>query len=101
MCEAIPRAVCAARPSATIAARNFARAVASGSSAHSDHGRGMALALLAVAKGEARSFRIRDEAKLHAVAGYLGIKTGDRPAKTSPSTSPRQLWPSSAGRPAN
>jgi carbon-monoxide dehydrogenase catalytic subunit len=72
------RGVCGATPS-TIAARNFARAVASGSSAHSDHGRGMALALLAVAKGEARSFRIRDEAKLHAVAGHLGIKTGDRP----------------------
>ncbi len=64
---------------ATVAARNFARAVAAGSSAHSDHGRGMAFALLAVANGEAQGFRIRDEAKLHEVAGYMGIKTQGRP----------------------
>ena len=64
---------------ATVAARNFARAVAAGASAHSDHGRGMAFALLAVAKGETEGFRIRDEAKLHAVAGYMGIKSEGRP----------------------
>ena len=45
------RGVCGATR-ATVAARNFARAVAAGAAAHSDHGRGMALALLAVAKGE-------------------------------------------------
>ena len=49
------RGVCGATQ-ATVAARNFARAVAAGASAHSDHGRGMALALLAVAKGEAKGF---------------------------------------------
>ncbi len=38
---------------ATVAARNFARSVAAGAAAHSDHGRGMAFALLAVATGEA------------------------------------------------
>jgi carbon-monoxide dehydrogenase catalytic subunit len=70
--------VCGATQS-TVAARNFARAVAAGASAHSDHGRGMALALLAVAKGEAKGFHIRDEAKLRAVAGHMNIKTGDRP----------------------
>ncbi len=64
---------------ATVAARNFARAVAAGASAHSDHGRGMAFALLAVAKGETEGFRIRDEAKLHVVAGYMGIKSEGRP----------------------
>lgn len=63
---------------ATVAARNFARQVAAGAASHSDHGRGMAFALLAVAKGETQGFRIRDEAKLHAVAGYLGIKTEGR-----------------------
>ena len=63
---------------ATVAARNLARAVAAGSSAHSDHGRGLALALLAVAKGEAQGYRIRDEAKLRAVAGYLGIAEAGR-----------------------
>jgi carbon-monoxide dehydrogenase catalytic subunit len=72
------RGVCGATQ-ATVAARNFARAVASGASAHSDHGRGMALALLAVATGEAEGFRIRDEAKLRVVAGYLGVKTEGRP----------------------
>ena len=64
---------------ATVAARNFARSVAAGAAAHSDHGRGMAMALLAVANGEAEKFRIRDEAKLHTVAGYMGIKTEGRP----------------------
>jgi carbon-monoxide dehydrogenase catalytic subunit len=72
------RGVCGATQ-ATIAARNFARSVAAGAAAHSDHGRGMAFALLAVANGEAQGFRIRDEAKLHEVAGYMGIKTQGRP----------------------
>src|SRR5512136_172520 len=62
------RGVCGATRD-TVAARNFARSVAAGASAHSDHGRGLAFALLAVAKGEAEKFRIRDEAKLHTVAG--------------------------------
>src|SRR4030067_1179407 len=51
------RGVCGATR-ATVAARNFARAVAAGAAAHSDHGRGMAFALLAVAKGETEGFRI-------------------------------------------
>ncbi|OFW60662.1 MAG: carbon-monoxide dehydrogenase catalytic subunit [Actinobacteria bacterium RBG_16_64_13] len=72
------RGVCGATR-ATVAARNFARAVAAGAAAHSDHGRGMAFALLAVAKGETEGFRIRDEAKVHAVAGYMGIKSEGRP----------------------
>ncbi len=72
------RGICGATRS-TVAARNFARAVAAGAAAHSDHGRGMALALLAVAKGETEGFRIRDEGKLHAVAGYMGIKSEGRP----------------------
>jgi len=74
----VDRGVCGATR-ATVAARNFARSVAGGAAAHSDHGRGMASALLAVAKGETEGFRIRDEAKLRAVAGYLGIKSDGRP----------------------
>ena len=70
--------ICGATRS-TVAARNFARSVAAGAAAHSDHGRGMAFALLRVANGEAEGFRIRDEAKLHAVAGYLGIESEGRP----------------------
>jgi carbon-monoxide dehydrogenase catalytic subunit len=71
------RGVCGASR-ATVAARNFARAVAGGSAAHSDHGRGLAFALMAVAKGEAQGFRIRDLNKLNAVAQYMGIETKNR-----------------------
>jgi anaerobic carbon-monoxide dehydrogenase catalytic subunit len=76
----VTRGVCGATR-ATVAARNFARAVAAGAAAHSDHGRGMAFALLAVANGDAEGFRIRDEAKLHEVAGYLKIATEGRSVK--------------------
>ncbi|NLG48780.1 MAG: anaerobic carbon-monoxide dehydrogenase catalytic subunit [Chloroflexi bacterium] len=71
------RGVCGATR-ATVAARNYARAVAGGSAAHSDHGRGLAFALLAVARGEAQGFRIRDTQKLYAVASYLNIATEGR-----------------------
>ena len=62
----------------TIAARHFTRQVAGGAAAHSDHGRDMALALVAVAKGEAPSSVVKDEQKLMAVAGHLGVPTADR-----------------------
>ncbi len=58
---------------ATVAARNFARMVAGGTSAHSDHGRDLAFTLIAVAKGEGQGYQIRDLAKLHAVAEYMDI----------------------------
>ncbi|MCD6519574.1 MAG: anaerobic carbon-monoxide dehydrogenase catalytic subunit [Anaerolineae bacterium] len=73
----VTRGVCGATR-ATVAARNFARAVAGGAAAHSDHGRDLALTLLAVAKGEAQGYRIRDVAKLYMVAGYLGVETEGR-----------------------
>ena len=69
----VDRGVCGATR-ATVSARNLARAVAGGAAAHSDHGRSLAHALLAVARGETEGYRIRDEGKLRAVAGYLGIK---------------------------
>lgn len=62
----------------TVASRNLARAIAAGSSAHSDHGRDLAFTLLAVAKGEAQGYEIRDVAKLHQVAGYMSVKTDGR-----------------------
>ncbi len=62
----------------TIVARNFARAVAAGTAAHSDHGRDLAMALLAAAKGEAPSYQIKDERKLKAVAGVMGIQVEGR-----------------------
>lgn len=63
----------------TVVARNFARAVATGAAAHSDHGRGLAYTLLAAAEGHAPDYKIRDPYKLYEVARYLGIKVGDRP----------------------
>ena len=48
----------------TIAARNFARMVAAGSAAHSDHGRGVAEVFLLAAKGEVEGYGIKDEQKL-------------------------------------
>lgn len=56
-----------------VAARNFARMVAAGTAAHSDHARDLANTLLAVARGEAKDFQIKDVRKLNRVAGYLGI----------------------------
>jgi carbon-monoxide dehydrogenase catalytic subunit len=62
----------------TIAARNFIRMVAGGAAAHSDHGRGVAELFLAVAKGEAPGYEIKDEQKLLQVALDWGIEIGDR-----------------------
>lgn len=62
----------------TIVARNFLRAIAAGTSAHSDHGRGVAEVFLAAAKGEAPDYQIRDTVKLHALARELGVETKDR-----------------------
>ena len=73
----VTRGVCGATLS-TVAARNFARMVAGGAAAHSDHGRDLALTLIAVAKGEAQGYEIKDVGKLYAVAGYLGIPTQGR-----------------------
>ena len=57
----------------TIQARNFIRAIAAGSAAHSDHGRDMAFTLKAVANGETEGYTIRDVAKLRMVAQQYGI----------------------------
>jgi carbon-monoxide dehydrogenase catalytic subunit len=71
------RGVCGATV-ATVAARNFARAVAVGASAHSDHGRGLAYTLLEAAEGHAPDYGVRDPFKLLEMAGYLGVKTDGR-----------------------
>jgi len=68
--------ICGATP-ATVAARNFARMVASGAAAHMDHGRETALTFLATAKGET-PFEIKDEKKLHFIADLYKVKTEGR-----------------------
>ena len=72
------RGVCGATI-ATVAARNFARAVSVGASAHSDHGRGIAYTLLEAAEGHASDYGVRDRFKLLEVARYLGVETVGRP----------------------
>ena len=62
----------------TVVARNLARQIAAGSAAHSDHGRDMTLALLAVAEGDAPDYRIRDTRKLVEVASFLDVPVEGR-----------------------
>ncbi len=78
MIDDVPESIgiCGATP-ATVAARNFARMVASGSAAHMDHGREAALTFIAAAKGEA-PFEIKDEKKLYFMADLYKIKTDGR-----------------------
>jgi len=57
----------------TIAARNFARMVAGGAAAHSDHGRGVAEAFLAAARKEVDDYRIKDTKKLLEIAPDYGV----------------------------
>ncbi len=68
------RGVCGATVS-TIVARNFARAVAAGASAHSDHGRDLAYTLLEAVEGHAPDYGVRDPHKLVEVARYLDVDT--------------------------
>ncbi len=62
----------------TIVARNFLRAVAAGTSAHSDHCRTVAELFLAAARGDAPDYYIKDTEKLHRVAKEFGIATDGR-----------------------
>jgi len=62
----------------TVSARNLARMCAGGAAAHSDHGRGMAMTLLAAAEGEAPDYCVKDIRKLYRVAGYLGVPVQGR-----------------------
>ncbi|MHC4528751.1 MAG: anaerobic carbon-monoxide dehydrogenase catalytic subunit, partial [Planctomycetota bacterium] len=62
----------------TIVARNFLRAVAAGTSAHSDHGRAVAEVFIAAAKGEAPDYKFKDKGKLLKLAQELGVETKDR-----------------------
>jgi carbon-monoxide dehydrogenase catalytic subunit len=71
------RGVCGATAE-VIVARNFARMVAAGAAAHSDHGRTVAKTLLMAAERPESGYSVKDPAKLRKVAGTLGIETGKR-----------------------
>jgi carbon-monoxide dehydrogenase catalytic subunit len=77
------RGVCGATRD-VVAARNFARAVSVGASAHSDHGRGLAYTLLEAVEGHAPDYGVRDPHKLLEVAGYLEVPTTDEEGDRRP-----------------
>ncbi|MFQ5924693.1 MAG: anaerobic carbon-monoxide dehydrogenase catalytic subunit [Dehalococcoidia bacterium] len=62
----------------TVQARNLARHIAAGAAAHGDHGRNMALTLLALAQGKATDYKIKDEKKLRKVAQFLDVAVDGR-----------------------
>jgi carbon-monoxide dehydrogenase catalytic subunit len=62
----------------TVVARRLARDMAAGSAAHSDHGRSVADLLVKAARGEAPGYRVKDERKLRALAGELGVAADGR-----------------------
>jgi len=62
----------------TIMSRNFARMVAAGGSAHTDHGMSMLDLFRDVVNGKIQDYQIKDPVKLEEVARSIGIETEDR-----------------------
>ena len=65
----------------TIMARNFARMVASGAAAHTDHGMSMLDLFREVVNGKIKDYRIKDTIKLEKIAAEIGIDTDGREIK--------------------
>ena len=65
----------------TIMARNFARMVAAGGAAHTDHGMGMLDLFREVLNGNIKDYTIKNPQKLFEVAQSIGIETEDRELK--------------------
>jgi carbon-monoxide dehydrogenase catalytic subunit len=63
----------------TIMARNFARMVASGAAAHTDHGMSMLDLFREVVNGQIKEYSIKDPIKLEKIAAEIGIEVEDRP----------------------
>jgi anaerobic carbon-monoxide dehydrogenase catalytic subunit len=72
-----PHGICGADAD-TIVARNYLREVASGTAAHSDHGRHLVLLLRNVAEGKGGSYAIKDEPALRRAAGKYGVEEAGR-----------------------
>ncbi len=62
----------------TIMARNFARMVAAGAAAHTDHGMAMLEVFREVVKGNITDYKIKDVQKLKEVALSIGIEVAER-----------------------
>ena len=71
------RGVCGATAE-VIVARNFARMVAAGAAAHSDHGRDVAHTLLLAAQSPESGYRIKDANKLKKIAPLFNVDAKDR-----------------------
>ncbi|MEW6228907.1 MAG: anaerobic carbon-monoxide dehydrogenase catalytic subunit [Bacillota bacterium] len=81
--EGARRGICGAADY-SIVARNLIRSIAGGTASHSDHGRHVALTLLAHLDGHAPDYRISDPAKAEAVARRVGIDpTGKTPVEVT------------------
>lgn len=65
----------------TIMARNFARMVASGAAAHTDHGMSMLDVFREVVNGDIKDYKIKDPIKLEEVAREIGIEVEGRETK--------------------
>lgn len=65
----------------TIMARNFARMVAAGGAAHTDHGMSMLDLFREVVNGNIKDYKIKDPLKLEAVARSIGIETEGKSQK--------------------
>ena len=65
----------------TIMARNFGRAVATGSAAHTDHGMAMLDLSREVVNGNVKDYSIKDPIKLQNVAKSIGIEVEGRSIK--------------------
>jgi len=65
----------------TIQSRNFARMVAAGGAAHTDHGMGLLNLFREVVNGNISDYSIKDHYKLKAVAQSIGIEVEDRDIK--------------------
>ena len=65
----------------TIMARNFARMVAAGAAAHTDHGMSMLDLFREVVNGKILDYKIKDVHKLESVAQEIGIETEGRSVK--------------------
>jgi len=72
-----PKGICGADAD-TIVARNYLREVVGGTSAHSDHGRHLALKLKKVAEGKGEGYQIKDEKALRRTAKLYGIEQEGR-----------------------
>ncbi|MGB2820163.1 MAG: anaerobic carbon-monoxide dehydrogenase catalytic subunit, partial [Phycisphaerae bacterium] len=70
-----PQAGICGADAGVITARNLIRMIASGASAHSDHGRDIAHTLLLAAEHDDGDYRIKDERKLRVLADELGVET--------------------------